>query len=899
MNMPFILVDGSSYLHRAFHALPPLTNQQGEPTGAMYGVLNMLRRLQNDYRGATIAVVFDAKGKTFRDDLSPTYKAHRPSMDPQLAAQIAPLHEMIKTLGFPLYCVEGVEADDVIGTLAVQMATQGFSVIISTGDKDMAQLVNAQITLINTMSNTVLDVPGVIHKFGVEPSLIVDYLTLMGDNVDNVAGVPGVGPKTAVKWLKEWGSLEGVLSHADAIKGKVGESLRASLHFLPLSRQLVTIKCDVDLDFNWQDIIITPPESDKLREYYQRYEFKAWLQELNKIPLAVDNATSLPQQDAPAYEIILTKEQFSRWIALLKNADIIALDTETTSLDSMSAKIVGFSFAVAPGKAAYLPVNHDYPDAPTQLNLSDVVAELKIVFANKTQDKVAHNWKYDGQILANINLPIAGRVFDTMLESYVDNSAANRHDLDTLSLKWLSHQNITFEEVAGKGAKQVTFNQVPLDIAGPYAAEDADMCLQLHHILWPRLQSTEKATEVLLSIELPLIDVLRRMETTGVLIDANLLGEQSAQLAEKMAELQKTIFILAGEDFNIDSPKQLQAILYAKLGLPILAKTPTGQASTAESVLQELAVQYELPSLILNYRSLGKLKSTYTDKLPLQMNATTGRVHTSFHQAVTSTGRLSSSDPNLQNIPIRTSEGRRVRQAFIAPSQHVLLSADYSQIELRIMAHLSQDATLQRAFELELDIHKATAAEILDIPLESVTNEQRRHAKAINFGLIYGMSAFGLAKQINANREQAQQYMDKYFKRYPGVLAYMQRMRELAHAQGYVETIFGRRLYLPEIRSSEKNRRMAAERAAINAPMQGTAADIIKRAMIAMDTILTREYPDVKMILQVHDELVFEIPENKIDVLQPIIVKTMQETTRLNVPLVVGIGVGKNWDEAH
>jgi len=898
MTAPFILVDGSSYLHRAFHALPPLINRNGEPTGAMYGVLNMIRRLQNDYHSSHIAIIFDAKGKTFRDALSETYKAHRPPMDPQLAVQIAPLHEIIRAMGLPLYCVEGVEADDVIGTLAVQMAEKGFSVVISTGDKDMAQLVNSKVTLINTMTNTILDSKGVETKFGLKPELIVDYLTLMGDNVDNVAGVPGVGPKTAVKWLSEYGSLDAVIANADAIKGKVGESLRASLHFLPLSRQLVTIKCDVPLAFDWQDINVAVPETNKLREYYQRYEFKNWLRDLeseNK-----DSSTSTASEKSPGqYETILTKEQFAAWLTLLKKAPIIALDTETTGLDPITATIVGMSFAVEAGKAAYLPLHHDYPDAPRQLSLKEILPELQALFSNEQQDKVAHNWKYDGQILSNIGITVAGCVFDTMLESYLENSAGNRHDLDTLALKWLSHQNITFAEVAGKGAKQVTFNLVSLEIAAPYAAEDADVCLQLHQQLWPRVQQSEKLTNVLLSIELPLIAVLRRMENEGVLIDAALLGKHSIELAEKMAQLQKKIFIFAGEDFNIDSPKQLQAILYEKLGLPILAKTPTGQPSTAESVLQELALQYELPALILEYRSLGKLKSTYADKLPLQINPATGRVHTSFHQAVTSTGRLSSSDPNLQNIPIRTSEGRRIRQAFIAPPGYMILSADYSQIELRIMAHLSEDAGLQRAFEQGLDIHQATAAEILGIPLDQVTSEQRRHAKAINFGLIYGMSAFGLAKQINSSREQAQIYMNRYFKRYPGVLAYMQRMRELAAAQGYVETIFGRRLYLPDIHSTERNRRMAAERAAINAPMQGTAADIIKRAMIAMDDLLNHQHTDIKMILQVHDELVFEVPEDKIDAVKPIIVDTMQQTTLLSVPLVVGVGTGKNWDVAH
>jgi len=899
MSTPYILVDGSSYLHRAFHALPPLTNRHGEPTGAMYGVLNMLRRLIDDYRSQHIVVVFDAKGKTFRDELSATYKAHRPPMDAALAAQIAPLHKIIRAMGFPLLCIEGVEADDVIGTLAVQLAQQGSSVVISTGDKDMAQLVNVNVTLVNTMTNTRLDEQGVLAKFGVPPTLIVDYLALIGDSVDNVAGVAGVGPKTALKWLTEYSSLDGIMANAEHIKGKVGESLRQSLAHLPLSKQLVTIKCDVPLPVSLHELVIAPADTQQLRNHYQQYEFKNWLRELENQPEITASVVNDNEKSDSNYEIILTKVQFAKWLSLLQQAPIIAIDTETTSLDPLTAQLVGISFAVAPGKAAYIPLHHDYEEAPQQLSLQHILPDLKKLLANPKQDKVAHNWKYDSQILASVGIGCGGRVLDTMLESYVDNSAANRHDLDTLALKWLSHQNITFEEVAGKGAKQVTFNKVDINIAGPYAAEDADVCLQIHQEIWPRLQQSHALLQVLLDIELPLITVLRRMESVGVLIDADLLATQSHELAGKIAALQETIWAMASMEFNIDSPKQLQAVLYEKLGLPVLSKTPTGQASTAEPVLHELAAQYPLPALILEYRSLVKLKSTYTDKLPQQINTATGRVHTSFHQAVTSTGRLSSSNPNLQNIPIRTGEGRRIRQAFIAPPGYCLIAADYSQIELRIMAHLSEDTALQSAFAQGLDIHQATAAEILGMPLNEVTSEQRRHAKAINFGLIYGMSAFGLAKQINTSREQAQLYMDTYFKRYPGVFSYMQRMRELASAQGYVETIFGRRLYLPDIRATDRNRRMAAERAAINAPMQGTAADIIKRAMIAMDNILQRDFPDVRMVLQVHDELVFEVPVAKTAQLTDVIQQTMQQTTLLRVPLVVGIGMGHNWDEAH
>lgn len=889
---PFVVIDGSSYLYRAFHALPPLTNSKGVPTGAAYGVINMLRTLLNQYQPVHIAMVFDAKGKTFRDDLYPEYKAHRPPMPTDLQCQIQPLHNIIRAMGIPLLIIDGVEADDVIGTLAVHATQHGLHTLISTGDKDMAQLVNEHVTLVNTMTNTTMDIAGVKEKFGVGPERIIDYLTLIGDSVDNVPGVSKVGPKTAVKWLEEYDTLDNIMANADKFTGKIGENLRESLPQLPLSKQLVTIKCDVDLTFAPEDLTIKPSDDDALIALFRELEFKKWLTE---------RLENHPQKNTPVatnYETILTQEQFQLWLKKLTDSDLFAFDTETTSLDYMKAELVGMSFAVEPHHAAYLPLAHDGLDAPEQLNREKVLSAMKSLLESTSHKKVGHNLKYDQHILANHGIHLQGIAFDTMLES-ATLASGGRNDLDGLALKYLGHRMISFEDVAGKGSKQLTFNQVALEEATPYAAEDADMTLQLHQMLWPKIEADAPLKRVFCDIEMPLLPVIADMEQTGVLIDANLLRAQSKDLERRIATLEQQAHELAGRAFNIASPLQLQEILYQDMKLPVLETTPKGQPSTAESVLQELALDYPLPKIILEYRSLAKLKSTYTDKLPEQVDPRTGRVHTSYHQAGAATGRLSSSDPNLQNIPVRTEEGRKIRHAFIAPPGYQLVSADYSQVELRIMAHLSGDKNLIAAFHNRYDIHSATAAEVFNIPLDQVTPLHRRSAKAINFGLIYGMSAFGLARQLDIDRKSAQAYVDLYFARYPGVKHYMDDIRQKARSQGYVETLMGRRLYLPDIHSSNKMRQNAAERAAINAPMQGTAADLIKLAMINIQRWLLEEKIQARMIMQVHDELVFEV-ENSIvkDVCQGI-ERRMDSAMKLSVPIEVSIGVGEDWDAAH
>ena len=889
-----VLVDGSSYLYRAFYAMPSLSNSKGMPTGAAYGITNMLRRLLADYDPSHLAVVFDAKGKTFRDDLYSEYKAHRPPMPDEMRQQLDPIRSLVKALGMPLLEVPGVEADDVIGTLAEQGEKAGFGVTISTGDKDMAQLVNKSVTMVNTMDNSRLDPKGVEDKFGVAPGQMVDYLTLVGDTVDNVPGVPKVGPKTAVKWLKQYGSLDDIIAHADEVGGKVGENLRECLDRLPLSRQLVTIKCDVDLDVGPDDLERLAPDKSLLRDLFSELEFKTWLAEI----LAGEDlaAEEKPQVN---YQIVLDKKQLSAWIERLRGADLFAFDTETTSLDYMRADLVGVSFAIEPGEAAYVPCGHDYDGAPEQISREDLLAALRPLLEDSKYVKLGQNLKYDMSVLARSGISLEGVGFDTMLESYVLDSTATRHDMDSLALKYLSHRTIHFEDVAGKGAKQITFNQVPLDQAGPYAAEDADVTLRLHQTLWPRLQSEASLKRLFDEIEMPLVPVLSRIERNGVFVERKMLEAQSVELAASMGDIAAQAFEAAGEEFNLASPKQIQAILFEKLELPVLEKTPKGQPSTAESVLQELAHDYPLPKLILEYRGMSKLKSTYTDALPACINPETGRVHTSYRQAVASTGRLSSTDPNLQNIPVRTPEGRRIRQAFIAPPGSLLLAADYSQIELRIMAHLSGDAGLTQAFESGEDIHRATAAEVFGVALKKVSDDERRSAKAINFGLIYGMSAFGLGRQLGIPRREAQAYVDLYFARYPGVKQFMDDTKERARDRGYVETVFGRRLYLPEIKSGNPARRQYAERTAINAPMQGTAADIIKRAMITLHAWLEESGAQARMIMQVHDELVFEVAEDAVAEVQSVVVKQMEAAAELSVPLKVDAGVGKNWDEAH
>jgi DNA polymerase-1 len=897
MSTPdFILIDGSSYLYRAFHALPPLNNSRGEPTGAVYGVVSMLRKLLKDYQTKRIVVVFDAKGKTFRDDLYAAYKTHRPPMPDDLKAQIEPLHAVVQAMGFPILMIEGVEADDVIGTLAQQASQQGLQTLISTGDKDLAQLVNDNITLVNTMTGNILDHEGVVKKFGVAPEQIIDYLTLVGDSSDNIPGVVGVGPKTAVKWLQEYKTVDNLIANASEVKGKVGDNFRAFLPQLPLSRALVTIKNDVALTVTPTDLQCTEINRDALISWFKRLEFKSWLTELANDPTTAQIKSS---QANFTYQTILTQQEFDHWLQQLEPAELFAFDTETTSLDYMNAEIVGVSFTIQPGTAAYVPFTHDFLGAPDQLNREHILQQLKPLLENPTQKKLGHNLKYDMSVLANHGISLRGIAYDTMLESYVLDSIGSRHDMDTLALKYLGHRTVHFEDIAGKGAKQLTFNQIALEQAGPYAAEDADITLKLHQTLWPKIAEQQGLVNIFNNFEIPLVSVLSHIERHGVLIDAQLLQQQSIKLATRLFELEREAHQLAGQPFNLGSPKQLQEILYQKHGLPILEKTPTGQPSTSESVLQELALSYPLPKVILEYRSLSKLKSTYTDQLPLQINARTGRVHTSYHQAVTATGRLSSSDPNLQNIPVKTEEGRRIRQAFIAPKGNKIIAADYSQIELRIMAHLSQDPGLLKAFAQGQDIHQATAAEVFSVPLDQVTHDQRRSAKAINFGLIYGMSAFGLARQLDIERHAAQNYIDLYFTRYPGVKEYMENTRKLAHEQGFVETLFGRRLNLPEINTRNVQRQRASERAAINAPLQGTAADIIKNAMLSVFAALQKSQLDARMIMQVHDELVFEVAENQIDAAITIIKDNMMNAAKLDVPLVVDVGVGNNWDEAH
>ncbi|RRQ21827.1 DNA polymerase I [Thiohalobacter thiocyanaticus] len=899
-DKPVVLVDGSSYLYRAFHALPPLTNSRHEPTGAVYGVINMLKRLLKDYEPEHVAVVFDARGKTFRDEMFEHYKANRPPMPEELAAQIEPLHAIVRALGFPVLQVPGVEADDVIGTLARQADARGEPVVISTGDKDMAQLVEGNITLVNTMSNTRLDREGVVEKFGVPPERIIDYLALVGDSSDNIPGVPKVGPKTAAKWLNEYGSLDALIEQADSVKGKVGESLRANLEQLDLSRQLATIRCDLELDQDVDALAMQPPDRAALKELYEQMEFRTWLKEIlgEDVPPASGEAAAPPAAEVE-YETVLTQKQLDAWLGKLEQAGHYAFDTETTSLEYMQAEIVGLSFAVEAHSGAYVPLAHDYAGAPDQLDRDQVLKQFKQLLEDKAPKKIGHNLKYDMSVLANHGIELNGIAFDTMLESYVLDSTASRHDMDSLALKYLGHKCISYEEVAGKGAKQLSFNEVAVEVAAPYAAEDADITLRLHETLWSKLEQVQSLVGVFRDIDLPLVPVLSRMERNGVRVDRDMLATQSEELAQKMAEIEEAAFREAGQPFNIGSPKQIQEILYDKQGLPVLAKTPKGAPSTAEGVLAELALDYRLPQLILDYRGLSKLKSTYTDRLPERIDSRTGRVHTSYHQAVAATGRLSSTEPNLQNIPVRTESGRRIRQAFIAEDGYRILAADYSQIELRIMAHLSGDAGLLAAFAAGEDIHRATAAEVFGVRPEQVSGEQRRSAKAINFGLIYGMSAFGLARQLGIERGAAQEYVDLYFARYPGVKNYMDRTREQAHEQGFVETLFGRRLYLPEINARNHQRRTAAERTAINAPMQGTAADIIKLAMIRTDDWIRASRLDVRMVMQVHDELVFEVAETDVQKAEPAIREKMQTAAELAIPLEVEIGVGANWDEAH
>ncbi|HEY8219334.1 MAG TPA: DNA polymerase I [Methylobacter sp.] len=910
-----ILVDGSSFLFRAYHAIPPLTNAKGEPTNAVYGVSNMLRKLIADYHSDYITVIFDAPGKTFRNDLYDQYKAHRPPMPDDLRGQIAPLHNLIRAMGLPLIIEPDVEADDVMGVLAQHAEQQGYDVIISTGDKDMAQLVTEHIILENTMSNTRMDIQGVIDKFGVRPEQIIDYLALIGDSVDNIPGVPKVGPKTAAKWLEQYQTLENLMANANEIGGKIGENLRASLDQLPLSKQLTTIKCDLDLPYTIEDLKQQPMDKGELRHLLADLGFTSWLKMLDapatelktsqsatltplpiEAELATDNA---PAKIDSTYQTILTKQHFNDWLEQLHKAELFAFDTETTSLDYSKAQVVGVSFAVVPGKAAYVPLAHDYPGVPDQLNRLEVLEKLRPLLENPHKPKLGQNLKYDMHVLANHGIALDGIAHDTMLESYVLNSTATKHNMDDLAKEYLGVETIHYEDVAGKGAKQIGFQEVSIEQAAPYAAEDADITLQLHQVLYEKLMQQPKLLKLYTEMEVPLISVLARIENNGVLIDTDMLAQQSLELSSQINSLEQLAHDLAGQAFNLGSPKQIQDILYDRQKLPVLKKTPKGQPSTEESVLQELALNYPLPKLILEHRSLSKLKSTYIDKLPQQVDGQTGRIHTSYHQAIAATGRLSSSDPNLQNIPIRSTEGRKIRQAFIAPEGRKIVAADYSQIELRIMAHLSADEGLLKAFTDGEDVHRATAAEVFGVAPERVTTDLRRSAKAINFGLIYGMSSFGLGQQLGLSRNQAQSYIDLYFARYPGVKNYMDRIREQAREQGYVETLFGRRLYLPEINSRNAARRQYAERTAINAPMQGTAADIIKRAMIAVDRWLYLENPDAKMIMQVHDELVFEIAQDQVDECAAKIRAIMCAAVELEVPLIVDIGIGNNWDEAH
>jgi len=894
---PLVLVDGSSYLFRAYHALPDLRTSDNFPTGAVRGVIAMIRKLAKDYEGSPIAVVFDAKGKTFRNDLYADYKANRPPMPDDLREQIEPIHEIIRAMGLPLLIVPDVEADDVIGTLAAEATTAKRDTVVSTGDKDMAQLVTDHVTLVNTMTDSTMDREGVVEKFGVTPEQIIDYLALMGDTVDNIPGVPKVGPKTAAKWLAEHQDLDTIIAKADEFKGKIGENLRGALEQLPLSRALTEIRCDLDLPLRIEELIPAEPDEAALKALFERLEFKTWVAELEDGAAPEDEGP--PDAVAGNYRTISTMADLDALIESLRAAGTFALDTETTSLNYMDAELVGFSFCAGAGEAAYVPVGHHYAGAPDQLSLTDVLDKLKPLLEDASVAKVGQHLKYDLNVLAHYDMTVNGIEYDTMLESYVLNSVASRHNMDDLAKRYLGRDTIKYQDIAGKGAKQITFDQVPVEQASDYAAEDADVTWQLHQVLWPKLEAVPSLVDVFREIEMPLMPVLSRMERTGALIDGGLLDEQSRQLSERMEALRTTAHELAGGEFNVDSPKQLQEVLYERLGLPVLKKTPKGQPSTAEAVLVDLARDYELPQVIMDYRGLAKLKSTYTDKLPAQINQKTGRVHTSYHQAVAATGRLSSTDPNLQNIPIRTADGRKIRQAFVAPPGRKIIAADYSQIELRIMAHLSGDAGLNEAFANDQDIHRATAAEVFSEALDEVTAEQRRNAKAINFGLIYGMSAFGLGRQLSISRTLAQDYIDRYFARYPGVAEYMERTRAIAHDQGYVETVFGRRLYLPEINSKNHQRRQAAERTAINAPMQGTAADIIKRAMLTVDAWLPDSGLDALMIMQVHDELVLEVAEADVDAVVAGVNERMADAADLSVALVVDAGVGDNWDQAH
>ena len=916
---PLILVDGSSYLFRAYHVpyLQALSTADGQPTGAITGVLNMLGSLKKDYPNGNIIAIFDAKGKTFRNDMYPEYKANRPPMPDDLRTQIAPLHEIISAMGLPLIVTPGVEADDVIGTLAKQADELGIETVISTGDKDMAQLVTEHVRLINTMTDVEMDVAGVSEKFGVRPDQIIDYLALMGDKVDNIPGVVKCGPKTAVKWLAEHGTLDEVIANADKVKGKIGENLRDALEQLPLSYQLATIKCDVELEQTAAELGPKAPDIAALTELYQKFELKRLLADLSKggsetsakgakttasKNSAVEQATIIEtvEVEESQYDIILDKTLFEQWLKKLQESDAFAFDTETTSVHYMKAELVGVSFAIEAGKAAYVPLTHDYEDAPEQLDKDWVLAQLKPLLESTTIKKIGQNLKYDANVLSHYDIALQGIEFDTMIESYCYNSVATRHNMDALALKYLGYETVHFEDIAGKGAKQLTFNQIDIEKAGHYAAEDADITLRLHHAIFPALAQTASMLSVFNEIEMPLLPVLARMEQTGVLIDSDILADQSLSIGQRLAELEIEAHNLAGKSFNLSSPKQLQQILFEELKIPVIKKTPKGAPSTAEEVLQELALDYPLPKIILENRGLSKLKSTYTDKLPLMVSDKTNRLHTSYHQAVTATGRLSSTDPNLQNIPIRSEQGRKIRQAFIAPKDHKIVAIDYSQIELRIMAHLSNDKGLVTAFSEGKDIHRATAAEIFAVELDEVTTDQRRSAKAINFGLIYGMSAFGLAKQLHIGRQQAQEYQDKYFQRYPGVLMYMEDTRQQASEQGYVETLYGRRLYLPDINAKNGMRKKAAERAAINAPMQGTAADIIKKAMLAVDQWLLEQNDDrIKMTMQVHDELIFEIHQDIVEETTQKLVTLMNDAVELSVPLIAEAGSGDNWDEAH
>ena len=917
------LVDGSYYLFRAYHAMPGLTNAENEPTGAIYGVINMLRKLIRDEQPDYFAVVFDAKGKTFRNDLYPEYKANRPPVPPDLVAQIAPLHEIIRALGVPLLSIGKVEADDVIASLAVQAAQAGLKTLVSTGDKDLAQIVDDDIHLINTMSNTRYDRAGVIEKYGVPPERIVDYLALIGDTSDNVPGIPKVGPKTAVKWLAEYGTLDDIIANADSFPGKVGEYLRENLGQIPLSRQLVTLKTDLELPVQPQQLLISDQDGMALREHSRRWGFRSWLPDINSgMAPATGNSGSVDRITQPTagretlppadedldsnatvlkenYETIYTVEQLERWIDKLAAAELFSFDTETTDLDYMRAQLVGLSFSVTAGEAAYVPVAHDYDGAPKQISRRKVLEKLRPLLESEKHRIVGQNLKYDRNVLVNYRVELNGIAHDSMLQSYVLDSVGTRHDMNSLAKKYLGKSVTSYEEVAGKGVKQVSFNQVPVEQAAAYAAEDADITLRLHQTLWPKLAEQPGLRDLYTQIEVPLLSVIARMERNGVNIDTDMLLQQSTELAQQLLETEQQAHQLAGQAFNIGSPKQIQEILYGKMQLPVLAKTPTGQPSTAESVLQELGAEHELPVLILKHRELSKLKSTYTDRLPVQVNPATGRVHTSYHQAVAATGRLSSSEPNLQNIPVRTQAGRKIRQAFIASPGNVLLAADYSQIELRIMAHLSADAALLAAFAAGSDIHRATAAEVFGVGMDEVSSEQRRAAKAINFGLIYGMSAFGLARQLGIARGAAKQYVDMYFERYPAVKEFMDATRIRAREAGYVETVFKRRLYLPDINSRNAARRQYAERTAINAPMQGTAADIIKRAMLEIDKKLLRSGKNIRMIMQVHDELVFEVAHDEVFDYEQEIRRLMSGAASISVPLIVDIGIGTNWDEAH